>query len=184
MSGTWTGSADATGGVWHGCDLIAMGMVLGRWGSFSADVAHVDTAVTYAVSYADPGCRGQFAGRAVLTWLANLLVIAVLFGLIFKVLPDVKIAWRGRGRRRLCHRVTVPAGPVSHRPVSGAGQCWVRLRAAGHWWRCLVWVYYSSQILFFGAEFTQFGPRTADRRLFLTATRNGPAPVERRHEQR
>ncbi|MCC5859810.1 MAG: YihY/virulence factor BrkB family protein [Ectothiorhodospiraceae bacterium] len=85
----------------------------------------------------------------------SLLVITLLFGLIFKILPDVVMNWRdvflgalvtavlfGLGRFGIATYLTYTA------PASAYG-------AAGSLVLLLLWVYYSSLILLFGAAFTR-----------------------------
>jgi membrane protein len=85
----------------------------------------------------------------------TLLVIAVLFGIIFKFLPDVKIKWKD-----------VRAGAIFTALLFMLGQYLIGLYiqytaqgsaygAAGSIIIILVWIYYTSAILFIGAEFTQ-----------------------------
>jgi len=85
----------------------------------------------------------------------TLVVIAVLFGIIFKVLPDVKIRW-----------AEVRVGAIFTAILFMGGQYLIGLYihytaqgsaygAAGSIIIILVWIYYSSAILYIGAEFTQ-----------------------------
>lgn len=85
----------------------------------------------------------------------TLIVIAVLFGIIFKVLPDVKIRW-----------AEVRTGAIFTAILFMAGQYLIGLYikytaqgstygAAGSIIIILVWIYYSSVILYIGAEFTE-----------------------------
>lgn len=85
----------------------------------------------------------------------TLLVIAVLFGIIFKFLPDVKIKWKD-----------VRAGAIFTAFLFMLGQYLIGLYiqytaqgsaygAAGSIIVILVWIYYTSTILYIGAEFTQ-----------------------------
>src|SRR5437660_1472832 len=85
----------------------------------------------------------------------SLLVIAALFAMIFKVLPDVKIAWRdvwiGAGTTALLFT----AGKTLLGIYLGRNSTVTAYGAAGSLVLILLWVYYSAQILFFGAELTQ-----------------------------
>jgi membrane protein len=98
------------------------------------------------------------AGNAVVAWvlthLVSLVVMTVLFGLIFKLLPDAKMEWRDVILGAVVTAVLFEIGKVllaiyidkSAKQTFGA---------AGSLAALLLWVYYSAQILFFGAEFTQ-----------------------------
>ncbi|MCC8411150.1 YihY/virulence factor BrkB family protein [Mucilaginibacter sp. UR6-1] len=85
----------------------------------------------------------------------TLLVISVLFGIIFKVLPDVKIKWKD-----------VRAGAIFTAILFIIGQyiisLYIQYTAAGSVYGTagsiiviLVWIYYTAAILYIGAEFTQ-----------------------------
>jgi membrane protein len=96
--------------------------------------------------------------EAILHVLTNGLTLAlatVLFGLIFKVMPDADISWRD---------VAVGAFGTALLFVGGKylmGEYFARSNpgevfgAAGSLALVLVWIYYSAMILLFGAEFTQ-----------------------------
>jgi membrane protein len=84
----------------------------------------------------------------------SLCVTTVLFGMLFKVLPDVQIAWRDVWRGAFITAVLFAIGKycislyLTHvAPASTYG-------AAGSLVLILLWVYYSSLILFFGTCLT------------------------------
>jgi membrane protein len=95
----------------------------------------------------------------VLVYIVNQLVIlgitTLLFGVIFKVLPDARIKWRDVLAGAFATAILFMAGKfvmtfyINHSSVSTA------YGAAGSLVVILLWVYYSSAILFFGAEFTK-----------------------------
>lgn len=102
---------------------------------------------------------GLVSDAAVLLWLVNFVisfgVITLLFALIFKTIPDVKIAWRdalfGAALTGLLFKIGEYALAFYFEksdPTSAFG-------AAGSIILLLLWVYYSAQILFLGAEFTE-----------------------------
>jgi membrane protein len=85
----------------------------------------------------------------------TLIVIATLFGIIFKVLPDVKIRWKD-----------VRSGAIFTALLFMLGQYIIGLYltysaqasaygAAGSIIVILIWIYYTAAILYIGAEFTQ-----------------------------
>ncbi|MES2425642.1 MAG: YihY/virulence factor BrkB family protein [Bacteroidota bacterium] len=85
----------------------------------------------------------------------TLIVIATLFGIIFKVLPDVKIRWKD-----------VRSGAIFTALLFMLGQYIIGLYlqytaqssaygAAGSIILLLLWIYYTAAILYIGAEFTQ-----------------------------
>ena len=98
-------------------------------------------------------------GGAVLPLMINLLldivVVTLLFALIFKYLPDAKISWHdvwmGAGLTTLLFLI----GKWALSIYLGSGSAGSAYGAASGLITTLLWVYYSAQILLFGAEFTQ-----------------------------
>lgn len=82
-------------------------------------------------------------------------LITLLFALIFKYLPDAKIRWRdvwlGAGVTSLLFTL----GKFAIGLYLGKSEVSTTFGAAGSLALLLIWVYYSSQIIFLGAEFTQ-----------------------------
>src|SRR6201999_1411712 len=91
----------------------------------------------------------------VTSYLIAFAVITVLFALIFKVLPDVKIAWRDVWVGALVTSVLFAAGKFLLAWYLGRSTTISAYGAAGSVVLVLLWVYYSAQILFFGAEVTK-----------------------------
>lgn len=90
-----------------------------------------------------------------LSFVISLALTSALFGVIYKVLPDSQIAWRD-----------VIVGSVVTALLFAVGRNLISLYvahsrigtsygAAGAFAVVLVWIYYSSQIFLFGAEFTR-----------------------------
>jgi len=82
-------------------------------------------------------------------------VITLLFAIIFKVLPDVKIAWRDVWIGALLTALLFNLGKYLLGLYLGWSSVTSAYGAAGSLVIVLLWVYYSAQILFFGAKFTQ-----------------------------
>jgi membrane protein len=91
----------------------------------------------------------------VVNFLVSFGVITVLFGLIFKVVPDVKIAWRDVWVGALVTAFLFTVGKFAIGLYLGNSAPGSTYGAAGSLIVLLLWVYYSAQILFLGAEFTQ-----------------------------
>ncbi|HEY1172184.1 MAG TPA: YhjD/YihY/BrkB family envelope integrity protein [Verrucomicrobiae bacterium] len=90
-----------------------------------------------------------------INFLISLGVITVLFAMIFKVLPDIKISWRNVWGGALLTAFLFNLGKSLLSIYLGRGSFSSAYGAAGSLVIILVWVYYSAQILFFGAEFTR-----------------------------
>ena len=82
-------------------------------------------------------------------------VITFLFALIFKVVPDVRIAWRDVWLGAVITALLFVFGKTTIAYYLGRSGVESAYGAAGSLLVLLAWVYYSSQILFFGAEFTK-----------------------------
>ena len=79
----------------------------------------------------------------------------VLFGLIYKVLPDVKIGWSDVWIGAAITSLLFSIGRYLLGQYLGNSSFSSTYGAAGSLVVVLAWVYYAAQILFFGAEFTQ-----------------------------
>jgi membrane protein len=82
-------------------------------------------------------------------------VITVLFGLIYKVLPDVHLRWRDVGKGAFIAALLFSVGRLLISFYLGRSTLTSTYGAAGSLVALLMWVYYSSLILFFGAEVTR-----------------------------
>ena len=87
--------------------------------------------------------------------LMSLGVVTLLFALIFKVLPDVKIAWHDVWVGAMITALFFNLGKLLLSLYLGRSSTASAYGAAGSLVIILLWVYYSSQILFLGAEFTR-----------------------------
>jgi membrane protein len=98
---------------------------------------------------------------------ASFVIITVLFALIFKVLPDVKIRWRDVWLGAALTSGLFAAGRYLIGKYIGQAALWESYgQGAKSLVALLVWVYYSAQILVFGAEFT----KTYTKRIGAGAT--------------
>jgi membrane protein len=85
----------------------------------------------------------------------SFVVITLLFGMIFKYLPDVKIGWRDVLLGAIITAILFTVGKFAIGLYLGHSSMASSYGVAGSFVVLLVWVYYSAQILFFGAELTQ-----------------------------
>ncbi len=84
----------------------------------------------------------------------SVLVITYLFALLFRYVPDAEIHWRDVWLGGLVSAVFFTVGKVGIGYYIGRASVGSAYGAAGSLIALLVWVYYSSLIVFFGAEFT------------------------------
>jgi membrane protein len=103
-------------------------------------------------SNALPG--GAFLWQAA-NFFISMAIIAFLFALIFKVVPDVKIAWRDVWPGAIATAVLFTIGKFALGLYLGKESTSSAYGAAGSFVALIIWVYYAAQILLLGAEFTQ-----------------------------
>jgi membrane protein len=85
--------------------------------------------------------------------------------MIFKFLPDVEIQWRDVWIGAAMTAVLFGVGKWALGLYLGSGAAGSAYGAASSLITLLLWVYYSSQILLFGAEFTQVHASRSGRAL-------------------
>jgi membrane protein len=90
-----------------------------------------------------------------LNFVLSFVVVMGLFALIFKVLPDAKVAWRDVWVGAALTSVLFTIGKFALGLYLGKSNVASGYGAAGSLVLVLVWVYYSAQIMLYGAEFTQ-----------------------------
>ncbi len=102
--------------------------------------------------------QGWLPGQEALLHLANFVisfgVITLLFAMMFKLLPDAKVAWRDVWVGAALTSLLFTIGKFLIGFYLGKADVGSAYGAAGSLVILLVWVYYSSQILLYGAEFT------------------------------
>jgi membrane protein len=91
----------------------------------------------------------------ILNLLLTLVVITILFSVIFKVLPDAKIRWKDILPGAIATAILFMIGKFGISFYISKSNVGTTFGAAGSLVILLVWVYYSSIILYFGAEFTR-----------------------------
>jgi membrane protein len=152
----------AQGGLWNFFSkrVMSLGMVLGI-----AFLLLVSLTLSAALSAAGGMIAEMIPGySSTLLWALNaglsFMVITVLFAAMFKVLPDAEIGWKDVAVGAVVTSVLFAAGKFGLAfylgrtdPASGYG-------AAGSIVLILLWIYYASMILLFGAEFTQVWAET------------------------
>ncbi len=110
--------------------------------AFSARLLHLFPGIAVTVAY-------------VLNLLLTFLVISFLFAVIFKVLPDAKIEWRDVRAGAVTTAILFMLGKFLITFYMAKARVDSTYGAAGSIIIILLWVYYSSIILYFGAAFTK-----------------------------
>jgi membrane protein len=152
----WDVEAKPGQGIWSflRTRILSFGMVLGI--GFLLLVSLVASA---AIAALDNYASGLFPGAEVLIGIVSavlgLALITLLFAMIFKFLPDVKIGWRDVWIGAAVTSLLFLIGKVLIGLYLGNSSVASTYGAAGSLVILLLWIYYSTQILFFGAELTQ-----------------------------
>lgn len=105
----------------------------------------------FAASFADVSVVLVYIVNQIVTFL----VISSIFGVIFKVLPDAEIKWRDVMLGSMVTAVLFMIGKFGISFYISKSNVGSTYGAAGSLVILLLWTYYSSIILYFGAEFTK-----------------------------
>ncbi len=127
--------------------LLSMGMVISL-GFLALVSLVVSTVLSFVLT-----SEGQI--WQVVNVVVTLLVFSALFALIFKFLPDVKISWRDAFYGGLVTAILFAVGKSLIGIYLGRSAIGSAYGAAGSLIVLLAWVYYSSAIVFTGAEITR-----------------------------
>jgi membrane protein len=87
--------------------------------------------------------------------VVSLAVMTLLFGLIYRFLPDVRLAWRDVWTGAFGTSLLFSIGKLLIGLYLGQSSVASSYGAAGSIVVLLVWVYYSAQVILLGAEFTR-----------------------------
>jgi membrane protein len=95
----------------------------------------------------------------------DLAVVVLLFAMIFRYLPDAKVAWSDVWIGAALTAVLFVIGKFAFGLYLGSGAAGSAYGAASSLITLLLWVFYAAQILLFGAEFTQVYANTYGSQL-------------------
>jgi membrane protein len=166
-SGVFGQLQDALNTIWEvqpRPDRGWMGMIKDRFFSFTmvlgvAFLLLVSLIVSAALATVGDTFSSTLPGGETLWQVINFVVsfaiITVLFALIFKIVPDVEIAWHDVWIGAAATALLFVIGKILIGLYLGHSSVGSAYGAAGTLLVILVWIYYSAQILFLGAEFTQ-----------------------------
>jgi membrane protein len=145
-----------------------LGLVKDRFLSFTMVLGVGFVMLVSLVVSAGLAAAGKYAAHLLPRWDAILQALnavvgvgiaTLLFAMIYKVLPDVKLRWRDVWLGALVTAALFTIGRVLIGLYLGRTSVGSTFGAAGSLAIILLWVYYSSQILLIGAEFTQVHTR-------------------------
>jgi membrane protein len=138
--------------------FLSMAMVLGI--GFLLLISLVLDAVIAAMGPYLARLVGGVAVAHVIELTVSFVVATVLFAAIFRILPDLKIAWHDVWFGAVFTSILFVLGKWGLGLYLGKAAVGSAYGAAGSLVILLVWVYWSAQILLLGAEFTQVYART------------------------
>jgi len=140
--------------------VLSFGMILGI-----AFLLMVSLVLSAAIS-----ALGRWWGLHVIDVLVSFALTTLLFAMIYKIMPRVRIAWRDVWVGAAITAALFAAGKWAIGLYIGKSSVTSAFGAAGSLVVVMVWVYYSAQIFLLGAEFTRLF--AAERRSLATT----PAP--------
>jgi membrane protein len=115
----------------------------------------VNAAVNAAVAWFGGLAQGWPLVVLIVNQLVNLAVASLLFGILFRVLPDVRLSWSDVAVGAIVTAILFSVGQRLIGLYLGNSSLASPFGAAGTIAIILVWVYYSTQIVLFGAELTR-----------------------------
>jgi membrane protein len=111
----------------------------------------------------------------VISTLVSIIIIAVLFGAVYKVVPELPIEWRDVMMGGLFTSVLFALGKLILGIYLGRASYSSMYGAAASVIVLIAWIYYSAQIFFLGAEFTKvfarkYGSKPKDKPAQMIST--------------
>jgi len=157
----WNVEAKPAGGIFGFIKqrFLSMAMVMGV-GFLLLVSLLFDTALAAMGGWIGARIPGGEGVLHVVGMVISFALVTVLFAMIFRYLPDLRIEWRDVWLGAAFTSLLFVLGKFALGLYLGKGAVGSAYGAAGSLVIILVWVYWSAQILFFGAEFTQVYART------------------------
>jgi membrane protein len=119
----------------------------------------VSLALSTALAAAGDLVTGRLGAPALVlvgaNWVVSFVVIAALFAAMFKLLPDARIRWRDVRAGAVGTALLFVLGKSAIGLYLGRTDPGSAYGAAGSLAIVLIWLYYSSMIVLFGAELTR-----------------------------
>ncbi|TVQ10318.1 MAG: YihY/virulence factor BrkB family protein, partial [Balneolaceae bacterium] len=120
-----------------------------------------------------------------LNTVLSLAITTVLFAIIYKMLPDIKVRWSDVWVGAFVTALLFWLGRYLIGMYLGAGAATTAYGAAGSFVIFLIWVYYNAMVVFIGAEFTyiyttRYGSTVETRRFVQFVTEEIPSWAVRR----
>jgi membrane protein len=151
----WDAPAEKTQGFWYFLRkrLLSVGLILSL--GFLLLVSLVFSALVSALARAWGPSDVPSTLLQGLNFVFSFALVTLLFAMIYKILPAVRIAWRDVIVGSLITALLFTIGKMAIGVYLGNSAVASSYGAAGSVILVLVWVYYSAQIFLLGAEFTK-----------------------------
>jgi membrane protein len=134
--------------------LLSFGMVL-----VLGFLLMVSLVVSAALAVLEKYWQGLWSNAtlalSIINWTIGFLVIAAMFGVIYKLLPRIALSWHDVTIGALGTAALFTLGKYGIGAYIGNSGVASSFGAAGSLIALLLWVYYSAQIFFLGAEFAR-----------------------------
>jgi membrane protein len=155
MNAIWDVPPKASGGMWgfFRSRFLSFAMVLG-----TGFLLIVSLVLSAAIAAMGTAIGNWWAGYEAIAHVANaaatFIVMTILFAMMYKLLPDAPVAWRDAWIGGFITAVLFTIGKLAIGLYLGKSAVGSAYGAAGAFVVLLVWIYYTAQVLFFGAELT------------------------------
>ncbi len=159
--------------------LLSFSMVLGT--TFLLLVSLVVSTALAALGNFVGGEAASALGQVV-HFGVSFAVITLLFAMIYRYLPDAKIAWQDVWFGALTTALLFSVGKVGLGLYLGRGSVGSAYGAAGSLAVLLIWIYYSSQIFLFGGELTKAFAQLSGKPIEPTANARRVSEEQREEE--
>jgi membrane protein len=152
----WDVPAPKDAGIWDTIRtrLLSFGLIL-TLGLLLMFTLVVSAALTLVENYVGNMWHSATIVLGWVAWAFSFLVIAVMFGAIYKLLPRIKLSWHDVTIGALGTAIMFTLGKFAIGLYIGNSGTTSSFGAAGSLIALLLWVYYSAQIFFLGAEFAR-----------------------------
>ena len=161
-TGVFAALQNALNRIWNIKPIVTNGILAflrTRFLSFTMVIGVGFLLLVSLVVSAGVAALGKLFGESVVWQIVNFIVsygvITVLFAMIYKVLPDVRVEWRDVWMGAAVTAALFNLGKFGIGLYLGKSAVASSYGAAGALAVLLLWVYYSALVLFLGAEFTQ-----------------------------
>lgn len=134
--------------------LLSLALVLGL-GFLLLVSLMIDAGLSALGSLLEAELIGSMTRLQILNSVAAFAIAVLLFAMIFKILPDVDLAWSDVWIGALVTGALFTIGKALIGSYLGSSNVASSYGAAASLITILLWIYYSSLILLFGAEFTK-----------------------------